>query len=406
MMLHVIRSMTSRMVPIAILSTAIGWSRLDAQASQSVRGRVMIDRNHNGRVDAADSGVANVVVSNQLDVARSNSAGRFDLPSAGPTGIVNVSVPDGYRSVGAFYRALSSTPTDSLTFLIEKLPASGASVTFVHASDTHLADASLPRMKRFEQLVDSIKPSFVIITGDLVRDALRVGETEARSYYDLFQREAATFQSPLWTVPGNHEAFGIERDKSGVPTTHPSYGRTMYRSYRGPDYYSFNAAGVHFVGLNTIDIDDTRYYGHVDSLQLQWLKRDLDMVPPTMPVVTFNHIPFFSAMEAMHGLVEVPPAPSIISINGKNQFRHTVSNAADVIALLKSHPYPLALAGHIHTRERLFYEGTPTRFEQTAAIVGPTPTAGMLFTSGFSVYRITRGVIDAGTFVPLGLDKR
>jgi predicted MPP superfamily phosphohydrolase len=361
---------------------------------------VFVDRNRNGHFDAGEPGVGRVMVSNQLDVVRTAADGTFDLPSRGPFGVVFLTAPTGYRVAGAFYRAAEQP----LEFAVAPY-TEPATLTFVHASDTHIADAVLPRMKRFEQLVDSVKPNFVLITGDLVRDALRVSETEARSYYDLFQREAATFTTPLWTVPGNHEAFGIERDKSGVATSNPLYGRTMYRSYRGPDYYSFDAGGVHFVGLNSIDIDDTRYYGHVDSLQLQWLRNDLAAIPSTMPVVTFNHIPFYSAMEAMKGLVETPPAPTIITINGKNQFRHTVSNATEVLAALKGHPYPLALAGHIHVRERLRYEGLPTRFEQTAAIVAPSPAAGVMMTSGFTVYRITRGQIDDGRFVPLGLDK-
>jgi 3',5'-cyclic AMP phosphodiesterase CpdA len=211
---------------------------------------------------------------------------------------------------------------------------------------------------------------------------------------------------PVWTIPGNHEVFGIERDKSGVTADHRLYGRAMYRRYRGPDYYSFNAGGVHFVGLNSVDIDDTRYYGHLDQAQLAWLERDLRAVPSTMPVVTFNHIPFFSSMESVHGLNEAPPAPSVITIGGKAQFRHTVSNAADVLVRLQGRPYPLALAGHVHVRERLRFEGMATRFEQAAAIVAPTATVGETFTSGITVYRLTDGRIDDGRFVPLGLDRK
>jgi 3',5'-cyclic AMP phosphodiesterase CpdA len=91
----------------------------------------------------------------------------------------------------------------------------------------------------------------------------------------------------------------------------------MYRHYRGPDYYSFNAGGIHFVGLNSVDIDDTRYYGHVDSLQLAWLARDLAAVPASTPVVTFNHIPFFTAVETINGYNDAPPAPSVITVNGR-----------------------------------------------------------------------------------------
>ncbi len=253
-------------------------------------------------------------------------------------------------------------------------------------------------------LIDSIRPSFVIVTGDLVRDALRVGEQEATGYYNLFAQEMSHVTPPVWTVPGNHENFGIERDKSGISIDHPLYGRAMYRKYRGPDYYSFNAGGVHFVGLNTVDIDDTHYYGHVDSLQLEWLSRDLAVLPPSTPVVTFNHIPFFSSAESVHGYDEAPPAPTVITVNGKAQFRHTVSNAADVLSRMRGHTYALALGGHIHMRESLRFEGISTRFEQAAAVVAPTPYAGVSFTSGITVYRITAGRLSDGQFVPLGLD--
>src|SRR5437764_1052938 len=127
----------------------------------------------------------------------------------------------------------------------------------------------------------------------------------------------AAARTPLCTGPGNHENFGIERDRSHVSATHPLYGRGMYHKYLGPDYYSFNYGGVHFVGLNTADIEDQWYYGHVDSLQLAWLERDLALVPAAMPVVTFDHIPFVSTIEGLNGYMESPPAPSLITVRGK-----------------------------------------------------------------------------------------
>jgi hypothetical protein len=36
----------------------------------------------------------------------------------------------------------------------------------------------------------------------------------------MFVAELKQFPVPVWTVPGNHEIFGIERDKSKVSTTH------------------------------------------------------------------------------------------------------------------------------------------------------------------------------------------
>jgi hypothetical protein len=324
----------------------------------------------------------------------------------GVNGLLFVSVPDGYRAAGSFWRRVSG-PAPTADFALAPVARSG-DFTFIHASDTHIAPAVLAKTQKFRAMADALNPAFVLITGDLVRDALRVGEPEATGYYDLFDREAALFKNQVWTVPGNHENFGVERDKSKVSATHPLYGRQMYYQHRGPDYYSFNYGGVHFVGLNTVDVDDQSYYGHVDSAQLAWLERDLALVPPTMPVVTFNHIPFFSSSEAMGGYTEAPPAPTLITVNGKTVFRHTVSNAAAVLAILREHTHVMALGGHIHAGEHIAYDmdGLKTRFNQAPAIVGPGGGAGMQFVSGFTLYTVRGGIIDDGRFIPLVSDPK
>jgi 3',5'-cyclic AMP phosphodiesterase CpdA len=252
-------------------------------------------------------------------------------------------------------------------------------------------------------MVDSMRPAFALIAGDLVRDALRVGQPEATSYYDLFMSELGQFKTPAWTVPGNHENFGIEQNLSHVEASNPLFGRRMYHHYLGPDYYSFTYGGVHFVGLNTVDIEGPSYYGHVDSLQLAWLKRDLERIPANMPVVTFDHIPLVSSMEPLGGYTDAPPAPTLITVRGKTVFRHVVSNAAEVLAVLRARPHILALGAHIHAGEKIGFEinGVKTRFEQSPAIVGPSQHGPLTFPSGFTLYTVRKGVVDAGRFLPL-----
>jgi len=364
-----------------------------------VSGIVFDDANRNGTRDAGERGIAGVAVSNQDTVVTTDASGAFRLSGAG-TGVIFVSTPNAYRAVGPWWRAANSV--EPLSFALTR-EQPGTELTFIHASDTHISPASLARTQRLRALVDSIRPGLLLITGDLVRDALRVGEAEATGYYELFARERNAFRTPVFTVPGNHENFGIERDTSHVPTTHPLYGRGMYHHYFGPDYYSFTRGGVHFVGLNTVDIDDQRYYGHVDSLQLAWLERDLALVPADMPVVTFDHIPFVTTFEGLNGYNDRPPAPSLITVNGKTVYRHTVSNAGDVLAILRKHRYVLALGGHLHATERIEYEmtGVRTRFNQVSAIIGPSRGAGLESISGVTLYRVKNGEIDAGLFIPL-----
>jgi hypothetical protein len=366
------------------------WHR--ALPAPTLSGSVFVDRNGNGTRDSDERGLAGVAVSNQDAVALTDASGTFQLPPPSGTRLVFVSVPDGFRVVGHFWRK----PSDGLTFaLIPSTP--GRAFSFVHASDTHISQQTAARTRRLRELADSLRPEFVLITGDLVRDALRVNETEARGYYDLFAAERRSFRAPVFTVPGNHENFGIETRRSRVDPRHPLFGRAMYRDYFGPDYFSFTRGGVHFVGLNSVDVEGEWYYGHVDSLQLAWLRRDIAAIPATMPVVTFNHIPFYMTADQVNGYDDEPPAPTLITVNGKPQFRHAVSNAADVLALLGPRRPVLALGGHIHFAETIERAGEMVRFATSAATVGPAGARP----SGFTLYTVRDGVIDKGRFVPL-----
>ena len=384
----------SRIAPL-LLALSLGLTRQPSD----ITGVVFEDSNGNGVRDSGERGIPNVAVSNQDTVVVTDASGAFRMTSRGSR-IVFASTPNDYRSVGPFWRD-ASAPTPP-AFGLAKLPQ-GSRFTFMHASDTHISQASLARTQRMRALVDSVHPDLLIITGDLVRDALRVGEAEATGYYQMFMKEYSAFKEPVFTVPGNHENFGIERDTSHVSASHPLYGRGMYHHFLGPDYYSFTRGGVHFIGLNTVDIDDQHYYGHVDSLQLAWLARDLALVPANMPVVTFDHIPFFSTFEGINGYMGGPPAPSLITIGGKTSYRHTVQNAAEVLAVLRKKNHVLALGGHVHGTEKIEYEiaGVKTRFNQISATVGGPRGAGLQFTSGVELYHANNGVIDAGKFIPL-----
>lgn len=375
-----------------------GSARAQSIAPTEVTGVVFLDRNANGVRDPGETGIPNVVVSDQIQVVRTAAGGSFRLPPAASWGMVFVSVPDGYRAVGGFWREIRFAAGNApVEFALAPAPAA-TEFLFIHASDTHISEQSVARTQLLRSVVDSVRPAFVLITGDLIRDALRVPEEEATAYFKLFQQEAAQFSVPLWTSPGNHDTFGIERHRSLVSPKHPLYARGMYRHLLGPDYYSFTFGGIHFVCLNSVDHDDLWYYGHVDSTQVEWLKRDLAMVPDSVPVVTFNHIPFFTSAETLYGYLD-GAVGTPITVRGKTVFRHSVSNAREVLDAVRGHPYPLALGGHMHLRESLAYAGIPTRFHTGAAVIAPGEALGVTLPSGVTVYRVSGGRIDEGRFV-------
>lgn len=391
------------------------------QAKRTVRGSVYEDANGNGRRDEVEKGIARVSVSDQASVVLTGDDGRYQIEVAPAASVIFISVPDGWNAPAGFWRALrgqgegsggngesrQSTGSDNtrdlrVDFALRARPKT-AEFIFIHASDTHLQASSLPRIRRLREIVERERPAFVLITGDLVRDALRVSEAEARGYYEMFAAEIARFPVPVWTVPGNHEIFGIERQLSRVSKEHPLYGEQMYRHYLGSNYYSFTWGGVRFIGLDTADIADLWYYGHIDAAQMEWLKKDLAAVAPGAPVVTFNHIPLASATDGIYGYRDEEPAPTLIRVNGKMQYRHLVSNTEELLTLLRPFRLEIALGGHMHARESLAYptsNGT-VRFHQASAVVGPAQLPGITVPSGVTLYRVRDGKIDDGTFIPL-----
>lgn len=374
------------------------------RAQRTVHGIVFNDANGNGVMDAGERPVPGVVVSNQRDVVTTDAAGRYRL-AADDKAIVFVSVPTDWQTVGTFWRAVASS--DSISFGL-KAVRQPRTFRFIHASDTHIDTTSVGRVRRFRAMADSIGPAFTLFAGDLIKDSMSQQEPQARAWFELFLSEMKPLSAPYWAVPGNHDHFGIIQSRSHVPATHPLYNRGMYRYYFGPEYYSFNYGGVHFIGLDTVQPDDSAYFGGVDSVQFAWLVRDVATLPASMPIVTFAHIPLASGFDTMIGYFDMALVSSIAHSNMGTSYRHTGANTIAVLDAFKGHQLPLILGAHMHAAEKLVFQTNrgPLRFETSAAIVGDNDLGSLTAPSGFSVYTVTNGVIDAGAFVPLTMPKR
>jgi hypothetical protein len=373
-------------------------------AGATVTGMVFEDLDGDGRRGPRERPLPGVAVSNQIEAVDSDAEGRFVLEQGFGLGVAFVIAPASHRPVGKFWRAPGErTAEGELEFPLAAAPVP-ESFSFLHASDPHVSRDSILRLERVKRIAAQRQPAFMLITGDLIRDALRVGEAEARGYFELYARMIASFPVPVFSALGNHDVFGIERHSSGVSIDHPAYGKRMYREYLGPNYYAFNFGRLHLVALDTVDVADQWYYGHIDQAQLDWLTRELTLAPKHASVVTFNHIPLYSTLPLLWGFVEGQNAGStLIEIDGERHYRHTVSNAPELVARLRGRSWPLALGGHIHAREQIQY-GTPapaTRFHQAAAVVGPNQAAGLDLASGVTLYQVRGTTIDDGEFIPL-----
>ncbi len=390
-------SLIASMIKVFLIISLFGQR---ISQTTTVSGYVFEDKNMNNKKDDGEPGIKGVSVSDQVAVVVTDENGYYQIERTSGFDIIFISVPDGYRSAGLFWKTSQPSINDAADFGLTKqtIPSS---FKVIHASDTHISESSIDRMDRFRAKVDSVNPNIVLITGDLVKDALRVPENEATGLYELFKKESGRIKAQLWLVPGNHEIFGIERHLSLVSSKNPLYGRNMYHHYFGPDYYSFNYGGVHFIGLNSLEFDDLWYYGHIDSTQLEWLKRDLTKVPLSTPIVTFQHVPFFSGGLSIAPYEADGPGRTLENEKGTAQFRHVVSNALEVLAILKGHNFPLALAGHYHYEQKFALQGLNTRFEQTGAVIAPSSIGPITMPSGVTLYTVTNGNIDEGKFIPL-----
>jgi Calcineurin-like phosphoesterase len=357
----------------------------------AVWGRVFDDRNANGRADAGEAGLAAVVVADGSEVTLTDASGAYRIASSSARNVFVVA-PGDRVPVGRFYHPRAA----SVDFALAPSPAP-PQWRFAHLSDTHVEPKNVERTRRALLLAYERKAAFAVISGDLVRDALRVDEATARAYFDLYASETARSPLPVRSVMGNHDVFGIERHLSLVPATNPHFAKAMYEVTLGPRYYAFNRGRVHFIVLDTIGVDDLWYYGFLDAPQLAWIAKELQHVPAGSTVVTICHIPLRTAAVTSEFESE-GPGRSLQTVNKVTSFRHVVRNVPELRDLLKPYRWTLALQGHMHRSERLKLAGEGAERFHTAPTVGQ-PDAGI--PSGIVVYTVRGDAIDDGEDVSL-----
>lgn len=218
--------------------------------------------------------------------------------------------------------------------------------SFAFLTDIHL-QPERNAGQGFMQAIDTVNklnPDFVITGGDQIMDALGQTETRADSLYDMYIELSGSFNMPVYNTMGNHEIFGIY-ERSGVDPSHPLYGEKMYEERIGERYYAFDHKEWRFYILDSVDEreDGSGYYGHIDSLQIEWLKADLATVDPETPLVISVHIPFITVQTQL-----------VYGSTAANSEGLVITNATDVLSLFLEHNLKLVLQGHLHFLEDIY----------------------------------------------------
>ena len=224
--------------------------------------------------------------------------------------------------------------------------ATQADFSFVHLTDTHIMAGGKWQARSgawefdttasLQQVIDAVnilqpRPAFAVLGGDLASPDLldhhRVWTPEEyESSYILLQELLGALPCPTYMLMGNHDnriAF------------HRIYGNAV-STPDAPHYYSFDYQGYHFVALDSLQPGAPG--GHLDPVQLTWLRQDLETYRDQPTLVFVHHHPW------PLGLAWIDAMP--------------LHNGEELMRLLQMYPaVRWVICGHVHTDQVMQRDG-------------------------------------------------
>jgi Icc protein len=172
--------------------------------------------------------------------------------------------------------------------LIGSARAATSGFSFVQVSDSHLGFDKLANPDTTATFGEALKqvttlpgnPRFMIHTGDITH-------LSKPAQFDTANQLLRTTKLTVYTVPGEHDVLEDNR-QSWINR----YGKQ--NGAKGDGWYSFDADGVHFIGLvNVMDLQGNGL-GALGSEQLEWLENDVGHLTASTPIVVFAHVPLWT----------------------------------------------------------------------------------------------------------------
>jgi len=230
-------------------------------------------------------------------------------------------------------------------------PAGGAGFSFVQISDSHIGfdraanpDPAATLREAVAQIrALPVRPAFVLHTGDITH-------LSREAEFDAAQAILGELGLPVHYVPGEHD---VQDDGLGA-----AYLRRFGAGTNGRGWYSFDAGGVHFVGLINVLELQAGGLGHLGAEQLAWLQADLRGHSASTPIVVFAHMPLWSLYP---------------------EWGWGTDDSTQALALLARFGSVTVLNGHIHQIMQkvegrvAFHTARSTAFPQPAPGTAPAP---------------------------------
>lgn len=232
----------------------------------------------------------------------------------------------------------------------EAAEAQAKGMTFLQISDSHVGfdkPANPNANGTLEEAINKVKamqtkPSFMIHTGDITH-------LSKAAEFDTADKIISQSKLDVHYVPGEHDLIDEE-----IKFYKERYGKGT----KGAGYYSFDAGGVHFVGLvNVVDLK-AGGLGNLGNEQLEWLENDLKGRSKSTPLVLFAHIPLWTVYP---------------------QWGWGTEDGARALEYVKGFGSVTVLNGHIHQVMQkvegnvTFHTARSTAFPQPAPGAAPSP---------------------------------
>jgi 3',5'-cyclic AMP phosphodiesterase CpdA len=169
--------------------------------------------------------------------------------------------------------------------VIGQAEAAASGFTFAQVSDSHLGfdkPVNANVTGTFQEALNHVtgmadKPAFIIHTGDITH-------LSKPEQFDTGAQLLKATNLQVYTVPGEHDI--LEEDRK-------SYLNRYGKGTHGDGWYSFNAHGIHFIGLvNVVNLQGAGL-GDLGKPQLEWLEKDLKPLSSSTPIVVMAHVPLW-----------------------------------------------------------------------------------------------------------------
>ena len=281
-------------------------------------GIVFEDRNNDGEFNEGDSVFVGAKISNGVDIVKTDKDGRYEL-SIAEDQIIFLLKPSGFRT------ALDENNLPKFYYIHK--PKGSPQLRFAGSKPT----GKLPRSIDFPLYRQSEPDQFKMIlfgdpqprnmkevdyiTQDIVSDVIGTDAAFGVSLGDLafdnlntllpLSQSIALIGIPWYNVIGNHDINLDAKSRKYVNET--------FESIYGPTFYSFDHGQVHFVVMDNIDWKlvegRQRYVNRFGKRQLEWLKKDLEMIPESQLVVMMMHcpLPYSKDLQSVFRLIENRP---------------------------------------------------------------------------------------------------